>query len=532
MHTFKEYADLVKKEHALNKTIAPNETGTTASKAYSVGDHFIRNGILYKVTTAIASGATWANISSSYTPDSNISSQIQNLSNQTKRNAYGSSLNKLKMNTLLYGVTDVSGGTFTRNSDNTVIVNVTDNTHALVVRSLGRFTLVAGKKYKILGGYNKDTCMITIRNLQGGNWSNNTVSRGVQSPVASSTVDEFIANSTEDVLICVRIPASNVINNAKLYPMIIDMDVDSVPSGNIEDYYVPFYDSSRELTDDVTALITNLNANGCKNLCVIANRAGTTHNSVTWAVADDDAITCDGTVPSGKYSNFPLCTLKFKKGVTYRVVMIREGTQTGTGDPYPTLNQGNSAVFTGNGTYTPTDDITLKVQLNISPTKQVTTSAKYYVLVCRESDYQLSSEFNLGAKSNRQLTEDIATINGHGYTLLGNGNAQSGNTTFPAEQMTNIQCYADTVLRRAFVRFTALVSSKALTKGSAIGVCNCYNGYVAKDPVMNNFGYAEKDGNIYLFLLGKSTSGNIIALTPLDDIPSGATFKGTLEWYY
>ncbi|MBR4377368.1 MAG: hypothetical protein IKP50_00565, partial [Bacilli bacterium] len=80
MHTFKEYADLVKKEHALNKTIAPNETGTTASKAYAVGDHFIRNGILYKVTTAIASGATWANISSSYTTEKDISSSIQNLS--------------------------------------------------------------------------------------------------------------------------------------------------------------------------------------------------------------------------------------------------------------------------------------------------------------------------------------------------------------------------------------------------------------------------------------------------------------------
>lgn len=79
MHTFKEYADLVKKEHALNKTIAPNETGTTASRAYAVGEQFIRNGILYKVTTAIASGATWANISSSYEAASNVTAQVTSL---------------------------------------------------------------------------------------------------------------------------------------------------------------------------------------------------------------------------------------------------------------------------------------------------------------------------------------------------------------------------------------------------------------------------------------------------------------------
>ena len=38
--------------------IAMTETGTTASKAYAVGDYFIRDSILYKVTSAIASGGT------------------------------------------------------------------------------------------------------------------------------------------------------------------------------------------------------------------------------------------------------------------------------------------------------------------------------------------------------------------------------------------------------------------------------------------------------------------------------------------
>ena len=41
-----------------NSSIAPIENGSTASQAYSVGSHFIRNGEYCKVTQAIASGGT------------------------------------------------------------------------------------------------------------------------------------------------------------------------------------------------------------------------------------------------------------------------------------------------------------------------------------------------------------------------------------------------------------------------------------------------------------------------------------------
>lgn len=41
-----------------NSIIAMTETTTTASKAYSVGDYFILNNVLYRVTSAIASGGT------------------------------------------------------------------------------------------------------------------------------------------------------------------------------------------------------------------------------------------------------------------------------------------------------------------------------------------------------------------------------------------------------------------------------------------------------------------------------------------
>ena len=43
---------------ALSNSIAPLEATNKASKAYSVDDYLIMNGLLYKVTTAIAQGAT------------------------------------------------------------------------------------------------------------------------------------------------------------------------------------------------------------------------------------------------------------------------------------------------------------------------------------------------------------------------------------------------------------------------------------------------------------------------------------------
>ena len=49
-----------------NQNLASIEDGTTASKAYAVGDFIVHNGLLYKVTAAISSGGT-------LTPGTNIS---------------------------------------------------------------------------------------------------------------------------------------------------------------------------------------------------------------------------------------------------------------------------------------------------------------------------------------------------------------------------------------------------------------------------------------------------------------------------
>ena len=58
--------------------------GTTASRNFTAGEYIVRNGILYKVTTAVSSGATWGSGNSTQTSvGSEISSLSSGLTNLT-----------------------------------------------------------------------------------------------------------------------------------------------------------------------------------------------------------------------------------------------------------------------------------------------------------------------------------------------------------------------------------------------------------------------------------------------------------------
>lgn len=50
--------DLQKQINESKSAVAAIEETSTASRAYSVGQFFVYNGLLYKCTTAIASGGT------------------------------------------------------------------------------------------------------------------------------------------------------------------------------------------------------------------------------------------------------------------------------------------------------------------------------------------------------------------------------------------------------------------------------------------------------------------------------------------
>ena len=52
------YTDIAAVQSEAESLIAPIETSSTASQAYSIGEQFIYNGLLYKATAAISSGGT------------------------------------------------------------------------------------------------------------------------------------------------------------------------------------------------------------------------------------------------------------------------------------------------------------------------------------------------------------------------------------------------------------------------------------------------------------------------------------------
>lgn len=367
------------------------------------------------VTTTIAANTTIDNaVGTLLNNDVTVNTTVQNLTNQVERNAYGSSLNKLKMNTLNYGSNNITGGTAIRNVDNTVIVNITDSSHGLMIRSLGKFTLVAGKKYKILGGYNKDTCMITIRDLQGGTWSNNTVSKGVQSPVASGTVDEFIANSTEDILICVRVPASTLVSNAKLYPMIIDMDVDSVPSGNITDYYVPYYESNREIDDNINGLINNQNVNGVINILPNLFTNAEVSN-VTLTNNTDGTLNISGTNDSTGIKYFNGSNFKVSDSGVYKMTGIPETIAVSSDfilDVYlynvtDAVNVSPSARYIQDYIYSLSSSKTYRPVIAVYSGKTIPSGTIVKPMLSVASLNLSYSDYVPYAKSNRKLTEIV-----------------------------------------------------------------------------------------------------------------------------
>ena len=78
MKTIVNYAQKVKEQHALNKTLAPVETDLTdASRSYAIGEQFINDGDLFKAKTAIAQHDALV-LDTNYEAADDITTQIKN----------------------------------------------------------------------------------------------------------------------------------------------------------------------------------------------------------------------------------------------------------------------------------------------------------------------------------------------------------------------------------------------------------------------------------------------------------------------
>ena len=78
MKTIVNYAQKVKEQHALNKTLAPVETDLTdASRSYAIGEQFINDGDLFKAKTAITQHDALV-LDTNYEAADDITTQIKN----------------------------------------------------------------------------------------------------------------------------------------------------------------------------------------------------------------------------------------------------------------------------------------------------------------------------------------------------------------------------------------------------------------------------------------------------------------------
>jgi hypothetical protein len=95
------------KSLATEQQLAYVESGTTASRAYAVGEYFCRNGLLYRAKTAISSGGT-------FTPETNCE--------QVTNGGFNELLTKA---TVVSGTTGASSETITIPSGRFMIVHAT-----------------------------------------------------------------------------------------------------------------------------------------------------------------------------------------------------------------------------------------------------------------------------------------------------------------------------------------------------------------------------------------------------------------------
>lgn len=325
MKTIVNYAQKVKEQHALNKTLAPVETDLTdASRSYAIGEQFINDGDLFKAKTAIAQHDALV-LDTNYEAADDITTQIKNKTVTTDPVPTEGSTNPVQSNGVfvenrnIYEVmgemgaknlipyphdakTETKAGiTFTENADGSITVNgtATDTARHLVTSKQFK----AGEKY-ILSGCPSG----------GAHSSNGTYTLYTQ---AINNYDdgegvEFTWNASITG-ITIAVFTGVTVDNLTFYPMLrLASDTDNT--------FQPYAKTNQQLTAENEALTNKLNNEivtrselGAKNLLPYdiqkikaLNTAGTwngntytpNNSSLNITLNTDGSITVDGTSAS------------------------------------------------------------------------------------------------------------------------------------------------------------------------------------------------------------------------------------------
>lgn len=258
MKTINDYAELVKAEHALNKTIAPVEDGANIVGSYTSGKQFIRGGVLYTALTTIAANTAWSSLTldTDYEVADDLSTQLASvnsaLSNEVVTRAKLGGHNLLPNNA-------TSNSHFTVNSDGSITCNITHNawTQINLVSSL---SLKAGDYILSTTNSLNSTEFLSIRNAD--------TSEAIAS-VTNGNVKEFTLAQDTNTEVYLGIQAGT--HNFTIYPMLrLSTDSDST--------YQPYSMSNQEITPYVQAIS---NPNLLDNPWFTVNQRGITNDWTT-----------------------------------------------------------------------------------------------------------------------------------------------------------------------------------------------------------------------------------------------------------
>lgn len=305
MKTIVDYAQLVKQQHALNISLAPVETDPTASSQdYTIGQHFILDGELYKAKTAITRDDALV-LDVNYEAAGSIEAQIETLDaeNQTLTNNVDVLIENGAVNLAENkGTTTTHRGiTFTVNADGTVTASGTNDgtgDSTIILNKTAADHLEITGIYKLSGcpsGGSDSTYYLVV--YQGG-FGADDYGDGVV----------FTNNNYGSLkLACVVKSGTDLATDITFKPMIAPVDYNGP--------YVPYAKTNKELTDDLKGgymLIgdksftysIDATAGTTKTYRTFFNEANAAWIEMCQSLADDEYVELTG-VQGGDDSTFP-----------------------------------------------------------------------------------------------------------------------------------------------------------------------------------------------------------------------------------
>lgn len=408
MKTINDYAELVKAEHALNKTIAPVEDGANIAGSYTSGKQFIRGGVLYTALTTIAANTAWSSLTldTDYELADDITSQLDSL-NQTLTNQVKDMNNVLGAKNLLpnKAITQESHGiTFTVNSDGSVKANGTND--GTQVSSFFPY----GDSRNLVADYFPSMDETYVGYMSASNallelliiWEDEN--KATISQTRTKTKVEFTIPSNAVYFRCdIRVATNATISNEMAYPMICLKSV-----YDLDGTFEPYAKTNRQLTEDSVDW-NDMSQLGAVNFLEVTTTGTTTKTggsgTVDFTVNADKSITinCDGTHTSDVYfscakvtvpkGSWKFSALQANSSMTYFMYL-----DSVTGITYDNrYDSGNGTRFNNSAEFSTTLSICVKAGTALN-------NVTIYPMIA-PVDY--NGDYVPYAKTNRELTEDV-----------------------------------------------------------------------------------------------------------------------------